>query len=154
MFLLFEEGNKVLGGIGGGSSDERPRHSEIFPGIFRDAGKYNIFLGVVAQSPSELDPGIMSSCNNLMFGQLKNGRDRDLVIAATGRSEKGFWSRDHVEFVGRLPQAMMVCKLGLSTKMREMTPMVMRPAMVACPEPSDAEIQQRFGNGHTGASRG
>ena len=141
MFLLFEEGNKVLGGIGGGSSDERPRHSEIFPGIFRDAGKYNIFLGVVAQSPSELDPGIMSSCNNLMFGQLKNGRDRDLVIAATGRSEKGFWSRDHVEFVGRLPQAMMVCKLGLSTKMREMTPMVMRPAMVACPEPSDAEIQ-------------
>ena len=46
MFLVFEEGNKIISGIPDRASDDRRpgQASEIFQSMFRDAGKYNIFL--------------------------------------------------------------------------------------------------------------
>ena len=146
MFLVFEEGNKIITGIPGrASDDQRPgQASEIFQAMFRDAGKYNIFLAVLAQSPAELPPGILSSCNNLMVGQLKNPRDRDVVLPAIGRSEKGFWYVDYANFIGRMAQGQMILKLGLSQDIVKIEPMLIRPLMVAPPEPEDGEIHRRF----------
>jgi hypothetical protein len=146
MFLVFEEGNKIITGIPGrASDDQRPgQASEIFQAMFRDAGKYNIFLAVLAQSPAELPPGILSSCNNLMVGQLKNPRDRDVVLPAIGRSEKGFWYVDYANFIGRMAQGQMILKLGLSQDIVKIEPMLIRPLMVTPPEPEDGEIHRRF----------
>jgi hypothetical protein len=146
MFLVFEEGNKIITGIPGRASDDRPvgQGSEIFQSMFRDAGKYNIFLGVLLQSPAELPPGILSSCNNLMVGQLKNPRDRDVVLPAIGRSEKGFWYVDYANFVGRMAQGQMILKLGLSQDIAQIEPLLIRPLMVEATEPQDEKIRQYF----------
>ena len=44
--------------------------------MWRDGRKYDIFLHVLAQTVSELPPGILSSCNNGFFGQTKDDKDR------------------------------------------------------------------------------
>lgn len=146
LFLVFEEGNKIISGIPDRASDDRrpAQASEIFQSMFRDAGKYNIFLAVLAQSPSELPPGILSSCNNLVVGQLKNPRDRDVVLPAIGKTEKGFWYVDYANFIGRMAVSLMILKLGLSQDIAQIEPMLIRPLMVTAPEPEDEEIRRRF----------
>ncbi len=145
LLIVFEEGNKIISGVASAGSEDGPASTtEIFQSMFRDAGKYNIFLSVIAQSPSELPPGILSSCNNLMVGQLKNARDRDVALAALGRSEKGFWYVEYATFIERMAQAQMILKLGLSPDVREIEPMLIRPTQVAAVEPSDDEIRARF----------
>ena len=142
--ILFEEGNKIITGVVSSSQEQRPYQTAIFENMFRDAGKYHIYLGVISQSPSQLPGGIFSSCNCLVVGQLKGKEDRDLVLAAMGKSEKGFWYVDYSNFVERMPQAMAVLKLGLSQDVREVEPMLFRPLIVRAAEPSDEEIRERF----------
>ena len=50
------------------------------------------WLHLITQSPSLIPTGFLSSCNNLLVGRVKNAKDRDLVVAALHRSEKGFTS--------------------------------------------------------------
>lgn len=144
MTILFEEGNKVIGGVSLATESERPMSTEIFQNMFRDAGKYNIFLGIIAQSPAELPPGILSSCNNLMIGQLKNPRDRDVVLPAIGRSEKGYYYVDYANFIGRIPVGTMICKLGLASDVAQIEPLLIHPTRVDVPEPTDEEIYRTF----------
>jgi len=149
LFMVFEEANIIFTGLeGGGDASEgrsAPTVGEQYSNMFRDSRKYGAYFGVVTQSPSLIPQGIISSCNNLVVGFLKNPKDKDIVLSAIARSEKGFvdepWRRfladEHIGMViGRFPYA----------HSREMQlPILFRPLMLDVPEPTDAEIAEKLG---------
>lgn len=145
LLLLFEEGNKILtagAAVAGAVEDgSKPQTAEIFQAMFRDAGKYNIFLGVVAQSPSELPPGILSSCNILFVGQLKNPDDVRIALAALGRSPQGFVDTPYMRFIESMPVGTFIGKFGLGRRREEIEPFLFRPLMVDADMPPDDEIR-------------
>lgn len=143
MRLIFEEANKVIGGIeSGGDHSERPYVSSIFPTMFRDARKYRIYLTAICQSPSDLLPGILSSCNNLLVGQLKNPRDAEVILPAIARSAHGFQDVDYLHSLSRIPQRLFIARLGQQTDVARIEPMLFEPCMVQAIEPTDADIRE------------
>lgn len=141
--IVFEEANKVLTGVeteGDGRQFGAATTTELFQTMWRDGRKYRIFLHPVVQTVSELPPGILSSCNNSFFGQTKNPKDRDLMMAHLAFSEKGFTDEDYKRFISRMPAAMAVCKLGYSMDIVHTMPFLCRPVMVPAREPTDEEI--------------
>ena len=51
--------------------------------IAKEGRKYGVYLGLVTQRPSEIDPTIISQCNTLFVMRLSNDRDQAYVRAAT-----------------------------------------------------------------------
>jgi hypothetical protein len=146
--IFFEEANKMLAGLdNGGSAEEGGGLStaDQFANMWRDSRKYGIWLHLVTQSPSLIPPGIMSSCNNLFAAQLKNARDRDAVIAAFARSEKGFVDEPWRRFLASIPVARMVVKLGYQADRARLEPTYIEPLLLEAPEPSDEEIVAALG---------
>jgi hypothetical protein len=141
--IVFEEANKILSGVDTGMSDStgsQAATAALYQQMFRDGRKYHIFLYVIVQSPSELSPGILSSCNNVVGGQLKNASDRDVVQAAFGWSEKGFTDEDYKRYISRMPVGYAIMKLGYSMDPSQTAPMLVRPIMLNIKEPTDQEI--------------
>jgi hypothetical protein len=151
MQIFFEEANKILSGISTGSvSSEGPGSrgsgvSEIFQTMWRDGRKYGIFLHPVVQTISDLPDGILASCNNIFIVQTKNPRDRDMVIAHIGRSEKGFVNTEYKRYLARIPVRMAVVKLGYHEDVTQLEPMLVSTLRVPGEEPSDHEILARLG---------
>jgi DNA helicase HerA-like ATPase len=112
----------------------------LYQQMWRDGRKYKIFLHPIVQSPADMPPGILSSCNNLVVGQLKNAQDRDVAQAALGWSEKGFTDEDYKRYISRMPVGYAVMKLGYSMQPALTAPMLVRPILLDIPEPTDAEI--------------
>src|SRR6202795_1604433 len=50
--------------------------------IAKEGRKYGVYLGLVTQRPSELDPTIISQCNTLFTMRLANDRDQSLIRSA------------------------------------------------------------------------
>lgn len=146
-FLVFEEANKIISGVAAGPAvdDPMPMTSSIYSTMFRDARKYNFVLGVIGQSPSELPRDIVSSCNILLAGRLKNPDDRDVVIPAMGRSEKGFHYLDYMNHLERLEIAKFVCVVGLQKDKKFVEPMLIQTLMLEAEEPSNEDIEAHFG---------
>jgi hypothetical protein len=144
MMLVLEEGNKIVTGVEASQGDGPPIQSEIWPSVFRDARKYHIDLGIILQSPAEMPPGVLSSCNNLAVGQLKSPGDVEVVMSAMARSSKGFQDIDFRRWIGRAAQAKFMLKLGLEQDERELEPMCYQPLMIAAHEPSSVELRQRY----------
>jgi hypothetical protein len=144
LWLLYEEGNKVITGVETPEERRQSQVASIIQSMFRDAGKYDIYLGVIAQTPSEFPKGIVSSCNNIVSGQLKNPEDRDVILAAMGFSEKGFHYVDYANFIERMAQGMMMLKLGLSPDIARIQPMLFRPLLVRAEEPTDDELREEI----------
>lgn len=145
--IFFEEANKILGGVDVAGEEEGGAAyvSEQFANMWRDSRKYGVWLHVISQSPARLPPGIFSSCANLFAVQLKDPRDRDLVVAAIARSEKGFRDEEWRRLLARLPVGTALVRLGYTPEMRELEPMLVRPLILSVPEPSDEEIRARLG---------
>ncbi|MDR7574328.1 MAG: serine-rich protein [Armatimonadota bacterium] len=145
--IFFEEANKILGGVDGAGDEEGGAAyvGEQFANMWRDSRKYGVWLHVISQSPARLPPGIFSSCANLFAVQLKDPRDRDLVVAAIARSEKGFRDEEWRRLLARLPVGTALVRLGYAPEMRELEPMLVRPLMLSVPEPTDEEIRARLG---------
>ena len=151
MQIFFEEANKILSGVStGAASSEGPGArgsgvSEIFQTMWRDGRKYSIFLHPVVQTISDLPDGILASCNNIFIVQTKNPRDRDMVIAHIGRSEKGFVNTEYKRYLARIPVRMAVVKLGYHEDVTQLEPMLVSPLQMPGAEPSDREILARLG---------
>ena len=151
MQIFFEEANKILSGVSsGGAASDQPNGggggvSEIFQTMWRDGRKYRIFLHLMVQTISELPEGILSSCNNIFVVQTKNAKDRDMVMAHIGRSEKGFVNTEYKRYLARIPIKMAVVKLGYSDDVTQMEPVLVHPLRVAGDEPDDGEIVRRLG---------
>ena len=151
MQLFFEEANKILSGVsslsaGNEGPGARSRGvSEIFQTMWRDGRKYGIYLHPVVQTISDLPDGILSSCNNIFIVQTKNPRDRDMVIAHIGRSEKGFVNTEYKRYLARIPLGMAIVKLGYQAEVTQLEPILVSPLRVPGEEPSDREILTRLG---------
>jgi hypothetical protein len=154
--IFFEEANKVLGGVAGMDSDRQiggGQTSDLWLQMWRDGRKYGIWLHVIAQTVSELPPGILSSCNNAFFSQTKHPADRDLIMSHLAFSEKGFTDEDYKRFLSRMPIAQAVCKLGYATDVAHTMPFLCRPVLVPAVEPPDRELLDHHHRLHAGSRR-
>jgi len=149
MQIYFEEANKVLSGVGqtvGSESDSGGGAStaQQFQDMWRDGRKYRVWMHLITQSPSTLPPGIVDSCNNAFIVQLKNPKDRDLMMAHLALSEKGFVDEHYKRFISRMEVAKSIIKLGYSMERGDVQPMLAEALMVPAREPTDAEIYRAF----------
>lgn len=146
--IVFEEANKILSGLETGADEETGGGvsvSEQLTNWWRDARKYGMWLHLITQSPSLIPAGILSSCNNMVVANLKNPKDRDAMIAALARSEKGFVDEPWRRFLASMPVARAVVKLGYSTDRSQVEPCYIQPLMLDVPVPSREEIVARLG---------
>lgn len=148
LFIVLEEANKVIAGAD--SSAERGIQSDIIPSFFRDAGKYGVYLCAIVQSPASLPPGILSSCNNIAVGQLKNPEDVKAVMSAMARSPHGFIDVPYAHLIGVLEQGQFLLRLGLARGGRGNYPILYRSLPVEADEPSPDEIARLLNNGSGG----
>ncbi len=145
--IFFEEANKILSGVGdrGGGEEGGMSLAEQFAAMWRDSRKYGIFLHLITQTPSEIPPGIMSSCNNVFAGQLKNVKDLDIAIQSIHRSPKGFTDETWRRFLASLPVARAIAKLGYSFDRGQVEPVYIQPKLLNIEEPTDPEIEAQLG---------
>ncbi|RCK72774.1 MAG: PE_PGRS family protein [Anaerolineae bacterium] len=145
--IFFEEANKIFGGVDAGSEDDTGgvSLSQRFGDMFRDARKYKARLHVITQAPSLIPQDIISSCNNLVVGFLKNPKDKDIVLSGIARSEKGFVDEPWRRFLADLQIGMFIGRFPYSTQREMQQPFLFRPLPVGAPEPTDEEIAARIG---------
>jgi hypothetical protein len=151
MQIFFEEANKIISGVSGGAASDQSstssgkgQVSETILNQFRDGRKYRVLSHILVQTVSETPDGLLSSCGNLFAYQTKNPKDRDLVLAHIGRSEKGVVNTEYKRYLARIPREYAIVKLGYSTEVNDMEPMLIHPLMIRAREPSDSEIQARL----------
>ena len=147
--IFWEEANKLLSGVGESdtSTSSTSGAVEMWQTFWRDGRKYKVFMHPLAQNLSELPPGILSSCNNAFFGQMKSLLDRDLAVGHLARSERGFTDEEYKRYMSRLPRELAIVKLGYSADVADLEPLLARPLMVHCPEPDDVELLRHFAKG-------
>jgi hypothetical protein len=143
--IFYEEANKIFVQDTGGEDGGGMSASQRFSDMFRDARKYKARLHVVTQAPSLIAQDIMSSCNNLVVGFIKQPKDKDLVLSALARSEKGFRDEEWRRFVDDIPIGMAIGRFPYTTRRELQRPMLFRPLMLDVPEPTDAQIARVLG---------
>ena len=144
--IVFEEANKILSGVDAGEDEGGAASTaEQFAAMWRDSRKYGIWLHLITQSPSLIPPGILSSCNNVFAGQVKNRRDQDVVIGMLHKSPVGFTDEVWRRFLASLPVARSVVKLGYAFDRALLEPVYVQPLIVRAREPDDEEIVERLG---------
>lgn len=146
--IFYEEANKIFVQDSGGGDDGGGgmSASQRFSDMFRDARKYKARLHVVTQAPSLIAQDIMSSCNNLVIGFIKQPRDKDLVLSALARSEKGFRDEEWRRFIDDIPIGMAIGRFPYTTRRELQRPILFRPLMLDVPEPTDAQIARVLGS--------
>ena len=146
--IFYEEANKIFVKDSGGGDESGSggmSASQRFSDMFRDARKYLARLHVITQAPSLIAQDIMSSCNNMVVGFLKQPKDKDLVLSAFARSEKGFRDEEWRRFVDDIPIGMAIARFPYTTRRELQRPMLFRPLMLDVPEPSDDDIVRKLG---------
>jgi hypothetical protein len=146
--IFYEEANKIFvkdQGGGGDDSSSGVSATQRFADMFRDARKYKTRMHVVTQAPHLIADDIISSCNNIVAGFLKGPKDKDLVLSALARSEKGFRDEEWRRFVDDMPIGMAIGRFPYTAKREMQRPFLFRPLMLDVPEPSDEEIEQTLG---------
>jgi hypothetical protein len=145
--IFYEEANKIFVKETGGSGDETGGVSatQRFADMFRDARKYKSRLHVITQAPHLIADDIISSCNNVIVGYLKNPKDKDLILSALARSEKGFRDEEWRRFVDDMPIGMAIGRFPYTTRREMQRPILFKPLMLDVPEPTDAEIENILG---------
>jgi hypothetical protein len=141
--IVYEEANKIF------SKPEKNESgtdiAEQFGAQFRDGRKYGARFYVVSQAPSMIAQDIISSCTNITIGFLKNPDDKDLVMSALARSEKGFRDEEWRRFLDDIPIGMAIGRYPYTMDRRMQRPVLFRPLMLDVPEPSDADIEATLG---------
>jgi hypothetical protein len=145
--IFYEEANKIFVKETGGSGDETGGVSatQRFADMFRDARKYKSRLHVITQAPHLIADDIISSCNNVIVGYLKNPKDKDLILSALARSEKGFRDEEWRRFTDDMPIGMALGRFPYTTRREMQRPILFKPLMLDVPEPTDAEIEAILG---------
>ncbi len=146
--IFFEEANKIFAGVDAGGGDDESGGvslSQRFGDMFRDARKYKARLHVITQAPSLIPQDIISSCNNLVVGFLKNPKDKDIVLSGIARSEKGFVDEPWRRFLADLQIGMFLGRFPYAFERELQQPFLFRPLPVIAPEPTDEEIAAKLG---------
>ncbi len=143
--IFFEEANKIFGTASFEEAEEGISAAQRFGDMFRDARKYGVRLHVITQAPSLIPQDIISSCNNLCIAFLKNPRDKDIVLAALGFSEKGFRDEEWRRFLTDMPIGLQIGRFPYTFDRAYQRPVLFKPLMLDVPEPDDTEIAARLG---------
>ncbi|MGB8211979.1 MAG: serine-rich protein [Anaerolineales bacterium] len=147
LHIVYEEANKIFGQQqkGGGDDGGGADIADQYGAQFRDARKYGVRFSVIAQAPALIAPDIVSSCSNLVINYLKNPKDKDLVLSALARSEKGFRDEEWRRFVDDMGIGMAIGRFPYTPDRRLQRSILFRPLMLDVPEPTDDEIAARLG---------
>lgn len=146
--ITYEEANKIFrksaggGGEDGGGGTDVTGYAEA---QFRDARKYKVRFKVIVQAPSEVAQGITASCSNIVVGFLKDPKDKDIILSALARSEKGFRDEEWRRFIDDMPIGMSIGRFSYTMHREYQRPILFRPLMLEVPEPTDQEIAERLG---------
>ncbi len=144
--IFYEEANKIfVKEPGGGDETGGVSATQRFADMFRDSRKYKSRLHVITQAPHLIADDIISSCSNIIAGFVKNSKDKDIVLSALARSEKGFRDEEWRRFVDDMPIGMAIGRFPYTTHRENQRPILFRPLMLDVPEPSDEEIAQKLG---------
>jgi len=68
-----------------------------------------------------------------------------LILPHLGRSEKGLVNTEYKRYLARIPKTFAVAKFGYSDDVHLLEPILARPLMITCNEPSDREILNKLG---------
>jgi hypothetical protein len=80
-----------------------------------------------------------------MVGFIKDSKDKDIVLSALARSEKGFRDEEWRRFVDDVPIGMTIGRFAYTMDRTQQRPFLFRPLMLNVPEPTDSEIRARIG---------
>ncbi len=145
LFMVFEEANIIFSGLDRKDDEGGGTVSEQYDSMFRDSRKYGVRFGVITQSPSLIPPGVRSSCSSLIAGYLTEGKDKDVVLAALAKSEKGFVDEPWRRFLSDENIGMVIGRLPYSFDRQQMRPFLFRPLMLKADEPNDLELETKLG---------
>lgn len=144
--IFYEEANKIFVKDEGGSDESGGvSATQRFADMFRDARKYKSRLHVITQAPHLIADDIISSCSNIIAGFIKNSKDKDIVLSALARSEKGFRDEEWRRFIDDMPIGMAVGRFPYTTYRENQRPVLFHPLMLDVPEPTDEEIAAKLG---------
>ncbi|MFZ5884029.1 MAG: serine-rich protein [Chloroflexota bacterium] len=145
--IFFEEANKIfVKEQGGGDETGGVSAVQRFADFFRDARKYKVRLHLITQAAHLIADDIISSCSNIIAGFIKNPKDKDILLSALARSEKGFRDEEWRRFLDDMPIGMAIGRFPYTTRREHQRPMLFRPLILDAPEPTDAEIEQILGS--------
>jgi len=143
--IVYEEANKIFVKEPSSGESDGLSANQRAADMFRDARKYGVRLHVITQAPHLIPDDIISSCSNLIIGFLKNPKDKDIVLSALARSEKGFRDEEWRRFLDDLPIAWAIGRFPYTMQRAQMRPFLFRPLLLDAPEPDDAEIARKLG---------
>ena len=145
LVMILEEANILFTGLETGDPEMNsgPSVSEQWSNMFRDSRKYGCYFMVITQSPALIPAGIRNSCNNIVIGYLTDPKDKDVVLSALARSEKGFHDEPWRRFLSSLAIGQMVARFPYSQDRASQMPFIYRPTQLLLKEPTDAEIKAK-----------
>jgi hypothetical protein len=144
--IFYEEANKIfVKDSGGGDESGGVSATQRFADMFRDARKYKARLHVISQAPHLIADDIVSSCSNMLVTFIKDSKDKDIVLSALARSEKGFRDEEWRRFIDDIPIGMTIGRFPYTQDRTKQRPFLFRPLMLDVPEPADAEIEEKLG---------
>jgi DNA helicase HerA-like ATPase len=111
--------------------------------IAKEGRKYGVYLGLVSQRPSEIDPTIMSQCSTLFVMRLSNERDQAFIRSAVSDAAQNLLS--FIPSLGTREVFAFGSGIALPTRMRfTELPAAMRPNSEAGSTRSEAgaSVQQ------------
>jgi hypothetical protein len=100
---------------------------------------------VISQAPHLIADDIVSSCSNMLVTFIKDSKDKDIVLSALARSEKGFRDEEWRRFIDDIPIGMTIGRFPYTQDRTKQRPFLFRPLMLDVPEPADAEIEEKLG---------
>jgi len=110
--------------------------------IAKEGRKYGVYLGLVSQRPSEIDPTIMSQCSSLFVMRLSNDRDHAFIRSAASDAAQNLLS--FIPTLGTREVFAFGQGIALPTRMRFVElPPGMRPNSEAGSTRSDAATNIR-----------
>jgi DNA helicase HerA-like ATPase len=98
--------------------------------IAKEGRKYGVYLGLISQRPSEIDPTIMSQCSTLFVMRLSNERDQAFIRSAVSDAAQNLLS--FIPSLGTREVFAFGSGIALPTRMRfTELPAAMRPSSEA-----------------------
>ncbi|MEA2008301.1 MAG: ATP-binding protein, partial [Chloroflexota bacterium] len=147
LLMIFEEANIIFTGMDQKDAEQAGAitAADQYNSMFRDSRKYGVRFVVVTQAPSLIPAGVRASCGSLFISKLSDPQDKDIVLSALAKSEKGFRDEAWRRFLADLSTGMTLGRLPYSFDRREMRPFLFMPLILNAKEPTNEEIAQKLG---------
>ncbi len=147
LVMVFEEANILFTGMDA-QDDNNPgaiTAADQYNNMFRDSRKYGVRFAVITQAPSLIPAGVRASCGSMFIGKISDPKDKDIILSAMAKSEKGFRDEAWRRFLSDLGIGMILGRLPYSFDRQEIRPFLFQPLRMLVSEPTNDEIGERLG---------